>query len=248
MLRQERVVLGVDIGGSSIKCCLLDAQEIVRHTTLQYKHGKDPEHVLEMIASILQSWKHEGPIGIGFPGRVVGNRIVDAPNLGSEWEDYDLPKNLMLRFQNQVSIINDADAAALAMARETEGWEFENILCLTLGTGIGSAWLKQGNLDAGTEYGRMIHPNLNCSLEEWASVRTLNQEKLSLEEWTERLATILEFLLEQFKPDRFILSGGITTSSEKWVELIEEKIAVPVVISKYGDLTGAVGSARLHSV
>ena len=64
----------------------------------------------------------------------------------------------MLRFQNQVSIINDADAAALAMARETEGWELENILCLTLGTGIGSAWLKQGNLDAGTEYGRMIHP------------------------------------------------------------------------------------------
>lgn len=248
MLRQERVVLGVDIGGSSIKCCLLNAQEIVRHTTLQYEHGKDPKHVLEMISSILQSWNHDGPIGIGFPGLVVGNRIVDAPNLGSEWEDYDLPNNLELRFQNQVSIINDADAAALAMARETEGWEFENILCLTLGTGIGSAWLKQGNLDAGTEYGRMMHPDLNCSLEEWASVRTMNQENLSLKEWTERLATILDFLLEQFNPDRFILSGGITTSSEEWVALIEEKIAVPVVISKYGDLTGAVGAAKLHSV
>lgn len=247
-MHQERVVLGVDIGGSSIKCCLLNAKEIIRQTTLQYEHGKDPKHVLEMISSILQSWNHDGPIGIGFPGLVVGNRIVDAPNLGSEWEDYDLPNNLLLRFQNQVSIINDADAAALAMARETEGWEFENILCLTLGTGIGSAWLKQGNLDAGTEYGRMMHPDLNCSLEEWASVRTMNQENLSLKEWTERLATILDFLLEQFNPDRFILSGGITSSSEEWVALIEEKIAVPVVISKYGDLTGAVGAAKLHSV
>ena len=55
----------------------------------------------------------------------------------------------------------------------------------------------------------MIHPKLNCSLEQWASVRTMNQEKLSLEEWTTRLANVLDFLLEQFKPDRFILSGGI---------------------------------------
>ncbi|MGA0379473.1 MAG: ROK family protein, partial [Candidatus Poseidoniaceae archaeon] len=230
-MRQERVVLGVDIGGSSIKCCLLNSQEIVRHTTLQYEQGKDPDHVLEMVISILRSWNHGGPIGIGFPGLIVGNRIVDAPNLGREWEDYDLPNNLMLRFQNQVSIINDADAAALAMARETAGWEFENILCLTLGTGIGSAWLKQGNLDAGTEYGRMMHPDLNCSLEEWASVRTMNQENLSLKEWTTRLATVLDFLLEQFKPDRFILSGGITTSSSEWVELIQERITVPIVIS-----------------
>jgi len=248
VLHQERVVLGVDIGGSSIKCCLLNSQEIVRHTTLQYEQGKDPDHVLEMVTSILRSWNHGGPIGIGFPGLVVENRIVDAPNLGREWEDYDIPNNLMLRFENQVSIINDADAAALAMARETAGWEFENILCLTLGTGIGSAWLKQGNLDAGTEYGRMMHPDLNCSLEEWASVRTINQENLSLKEWATRLVTVLDFLLEQFKPDRFILSGGITTSSSEWVELIQERITVPIVISKYGDLTGAVGAAKLHSV
>ena len=247
-MHQERVVLGIDIGGSSIKCCLMNAQAILQHTTLEYDEGKEPEHVLKMITSILESWNHDGPIGIGFPGLVIGNRIVDAPNLGRTWEDYNLPTNLMLHYNSQVSIINDADAAALAMARETEGWEFENILCLTLGTGIGSAWLREGNLDAGTEYGRMIHPDLNCSLEQWASVRTMNEENLSLEEWTTRLATVLDFLLEQFKPDRFILSGGITTSSEEWVELIEERIAVPVAISKYGDLTGAVGAAKLHSV
>ena len=99
-------------------------------------------------------------------------------------------------------------------------------------------WMQEQNM------AELIHPNLNCSLEEWASVRTLNREKLSLDEWTERLATILEFLLEQFKPDRFILSGELQRVLKSWVELIEEKIAVPVVISKYGDLTGAVGAAK----
>jgi len=197
---------------------------------------------------VIDDWKHIGGIGIGFPGLVDEGTIVDAPNLDSKWEGYNLSAQFSEKTGCRVLISNDADAAALAMAQETERWEVENILCLTLGTGIGSAWLKQGNLDAGTEFGRMVHPELGCSLEEWASVRAMNEENLSMEAWAERLVTVLDYLLEQFKPDRFILSGGITTSSEDWIEAIQARTSVPVVISKYGDLTGAVGAAKLLSV
>ena len=145
-------------------------------------------------------------------------------------------------------MINDADAAARAIAKQTPDWEHEDILCLTLGTGIGSAWLRKGELDAGTEYGRMIHPDLNCSLEQWASVRTMNEENLSIEAWSERLTMILGYLLKTFYPDRFILSGGITNNSEQWMDIVQTRVAVPVSISKYGDLTGAVGAARLYLV
>ena len=247
-MNREHAVLGIDIGGSSIKCCLLNAQGIIRHATLQYTDGKNPDAVLNMVNEIVESWDHDGPIGIGFPGIVDGNHIVDAPNMGEGWGGYDLPSRLNERVGALISIINDADAAALAMARETNEWETENILCLTLGTGIGSAWLKQGELEAGTEYGRMVHPQLDCSLEQWASVRTLNEENLSIEGWAERLATVLEYLLEQFSPDRFVLSGGITASSEDWIDIVQHPISIPIVISKYGDLTGAVGAAKLHSV
>ena len=194
---------------------------------------------------MIDDWKHIGGIGIGFPGLVDEGTIVDAPNLDSKWEGYNLSAQFSEKTGCRVLISNDADAAALAMAQETERWEVENILCLTLGTGIGSAWLKQGNLDAGTEFGRMVHPELGCSLEEWASVRAMNEENLSMEAWAERLVTVLDYLLEQFKPDRFILSGGITTSSEDWIEAIQARTSVPVVISKYGNLTGAVGAAKL---
>ena len=247
-MSREHAVLGVDIGGSSIKCCLLNAQGIIQHATLQYTDGKAPNAVLKMVTEIVESWGHVGPIGIGFPGRVSGNQVVDAPNMDDGWSGYDFSKRLNQRIEATVAIINDADAAALAMARETNGWETENILCLTLGTGIGSAWLRQGELEAGTEYGRMVHPQLDCSLEQWASVRTLNEENLSIEGWAERLATVLEFLLEHFSPDRFVLSGGITTSSEDWINIIQQRIGIPIEISKHGDLTGAVGAAKLHSV
>ena len=247
-MSREHAVLGIDIGGSSIKCCLLNAQVIIRHATLEYTNGKNPDAVLNMVTEIAESWGHDGPIGIGFPGIVEGNHILDAPNMGEGWEGCDFSKRLQQRIVATITIINDADAAALAMARETDGWETENILCLTLGTGIGSAWLRKGELDAGTEYGRIIHPRLNCSLEQWASVRTLNEESLSMETWAERLATVLDYLLEEFNPDRFVLSGGITTSSDEWIQLLQSRIDIPIEISKYGDLTGAIGAARLHSV
>ena len=247
-MSREHAVLGVDIGGSSIKCCIMNPQGILRHATLPYTNGKHPDAVLDMVTEIVASWNHDGPIGIGFPGIVDGNHIVDAPNMGEGWDGYEFANRLNLCVDASVAIINDADAAALAMARETEGWETENILCLTLGTGIGSAWLKQGELEAGTEYGRVVHTQLDCSLEQWASVRTLNEESLTVEAWAERLSTVLEFLLEQFMPDRFVLSGGITTSSEEWINIIQQRVSIPVEISKYGDLTGAVGAAKLHSV
>lgn len=247
-MSREHAVLGVDIGGSSIKCCLLNAGGIIRHATLQYTNGKHPDAVLKKVTEIVDSWGHDGPIGIGFPGIVDGNHIVDAPNMGEGWEGFDFSKQLQQRTGANVAIINDADAAALAMAQETDEWETENILCLTLGTGIGSAWLKRGELGAGTEFGRMVHPQLGCSLEQWASIRTLNEEALSIEGWAKRLTTVLEFLLEQFGPDRFVLSGGVTTSSEDWMDIVQQRMSIPVEISKYGDLTGAVGAAKLHSV
>ena len=245
---QEQPVLGVDIGGSSIKFCLFEKGRILADATKKYESGMSPSDVERMILEIVKEWAFEGDIGIGFPGIVDGTTIIDAPNLGPEWEGFDLVSLVLSWSRGRVRIINDADASALAMAKQTPNWEHEDILCLTLGTGIGSAWLRKGELDAGTEYGRIILPELNCSLEQWASVRTLNEENLSIGTWAERLTSILDYLYKTFNPDRFILSGGITNSSEQWIDIVQMEVAAPVSISKYGDLTGAVGAARLHSV
>ena len=244
----EQPVLGIDIGGSSVKFCLLEAEEIVAQASKEYTDGKHPTSVLRLITEQMAEWNYSGTIGIGFPGMIENNIILDAPNLGQEWNGYNFPTELGNIVKEQIHIINDADAAALAMSKQTEGWDSEHILCLTLGTGIGSAWLRKGELETGTEYGRLVHPQFNCSLEQWASVATMNRSALSMEEWALRLCSVLTFLETKFNPDRFLLSGGITVASSEWLDILLQGIQTPVDISRFGHLTGAVGAAKLHSV
>ena len=238
----EQSVLGVDIGGSSIKFCLLDSGEIVSNERVEYSNGKEPPAIVEMINQQCRKWSFDGSIGIGFPGKIAKNTIVDAPNLGEAWNGYNLVEDFTRR---KVGIINDADAAALAMAQQVEGWEGKDILCLTLGTGIGSAWLKQGELLAGTEYGRTVHPELGYTLEQWASVRTMNDQKLAMDEWALRLCTILNFLSNKYNPDLFLLSGGITEDAHAWLSTVQDNVAIPVLVSEHGEFTGSVGAAKL---
>ena len=245
VLNLEQSVLGVDIGGSSVKFSLLDSGEIVANERVEYSNGKEPPAIVEMIHEQCQKWSFDGNIGIGFPGKIAENTIVDAPNLGAAWNGYNLIEDFILKDRRKVEIINDADAAALAMAQQVEGWEGKDILCLTLGTGIGSAWLKQGELLAGTEYGRTIHPELGFTLEQWASVRTMNEEKLTIDEWALRLCTILNFLSSKYKPDLFLLSGGITEETQAWLSTIQDNVAIPVLVSEYGEFTGSVGATKL---
>ena len=238
----EQSVLGVDIGGSSIKFCLLDSGEIVSNERVEYSNGKEPPAIVQMIHEQCRKWSFDGSIGIGFPGKIAKNTIVDAPNLGKAWNGYNLIEDFTRR---KVGIINDADAAALAMAQQVKGWEGKDILCLTLGTGIGSAWLKQGELLAGTEYGRTVHPELGYTLEQWASVRTMNDQKLAIDEWALRLCTILNFLSSKYNPDLFLLSGGITEDAHAWLSTVQDNVAIPVLVSEHGEFTGSVGAAKL---
>ena len=79
----EQSVLGVDIGGSSIKFCIMTGGKVGLHDTVYYENGTNPPEILEMILRKISDWKFVGRVGIGFPGLIEGERIIDAPNLGT---------------------------------------------------------------------------------------------------------------------------------------------------------------------
>ena len=245
----HRKALGVDIGGSSTKFCLIDGEKrtILKTKTISHEHETNIDSVCSKIFNQIKMWEFEGSIGIGFPGIVDEMVIVDAPNLGDEWKNFDFKAHFSQPNIQIVSVLNDADAAAVAMIEQTTQWPEKNILCLTVGTGIGSGWISEGELLKGTEYGRQFSPKLQRTLEQWASAKVIKQEKISLGEWVIRFSDVLHILVERYSPEAIVLSGGITSDNERWLPELQALNPIRIEISNHAEHTGAYGAA-LHSL
>ena len=235
----------MDIGGSSIKFCLIDrkSKSILDTNTVPHTSGTSTDEIILEIMNQIEEREFVGNLGIGFPGIVDKMVIVDAPNLGHSWNGFDFKTHFTKHEIEVISVLNDADAAAVAMIEQTRSWSEENILCLTIGTGIGSGWISKGQLLEGTEYGREYSPDLKCTLEQWASAKVINDEKISLTEWVHRFSDILDILIKKYSPEAILLSGGITTDRELWLAELQNLHSIPIVISDYNEYTGAYGAA-----
>ena len=239
--------LGVDIGGSSTKFCLIDKKDktILKTLTVPHKDENGTEDICSKILHQMKGWEFEGSIGIGFPGIVKNQVIFDAPNLGNNWNGYDFRTYFTSHEIDVTSVLNDADAATMAMIEQSKDWSEHEILCLTIGTGIGSGWISKGQLMAGTEYGREYSPELRCTLEQWASAKVIIEEELSLHEWILRFSDVLDILIEEYSPEAIMLCGGITTEKEDWLAELQALQSIRIVISDYEEYTGAYGASLL---
>ena len=102
-----------------------------------------------------------GGIGIGIPGTVDSKLglIVSAVNIGCK--NQDLIKEMSQYFNVPIAVGNDANVAALGEQRFGAGKGHENVVMVTLGTGIGGGIiidgkLYEGNGGAGGEVGHQI--------------------------------------------------------------------------------------------
>ncbi len=239
--------LGVDIGGSSSKLCLIDMEynSIVKSVTIPHTNRNGIEDICSKIIRQIKEWEFEGGIGIGFPGIVENQMIIDAPNLGKEWNGHDFRTYFKPHKIDVTSVLNDADAATIALIEQSKDWTENEILCLTIGTGIGSGWISESRLLEGTEYGREYSPKLQCTLEQWASAKVISEEGISLNEWVLRFSDILDILIEKYSPEAVILCGGITNEKEHWLAELQGLQSVRIAISDYEEYTGAYGAALL---
>ena len=244
-IKGHRKSLGVDIGGSSIKFCLIDqrSKSILDTSTVPHTSGTETNAIISEIMNQIKEWKFVGSLGIGFPGIVEEMVIVDAPNLGHWWNGFDFRTHFTHHEIEVVSVLNDADAAAVAMIEQTTSWQEQNILCLTIGTGIGSGWISKGQLLEGTEYGREYSPDLKCTLEQWAAAKVIDNENISMKEWVYRFSDILNILIQKYSPEAIVLSGGITKNEELWLPELQHLHSIPIAISGFSDYTGAYGAA-----
>jgi polyphosphate glucokinase len=137
-------------------------------------------------------------------------------------------------------MINDADAAGLAEMRFGAGRnQMGTVIMLTLGTGIGTAIFNEGHLLPNTEFGHL--DMLGRDAEHRVSDAARERDLLTWKKYAKRLNRYLKEMEKLFWPDLFIVGGGISKESQKYLPLL--RIRTPIIPAQLLNQAGIVGAA-----
>lgn len=239
-----RTGFGIDVGGSGIKGARVDldtGEFIGERIKISTPQPATPEAVAEVIAEILGEAGWEGPVGITLPSVIRGQVALTAANIDESWIGTDV-RELFARHlgEREVTVLNDADAAGIAEASFGDAAAREGAaILLTLGTGIGSAFLVDGVLFPNTELGHLLVDGEEA--EHLAAAAVKENEELTWKKWTKRLNLVLREYERLFFPGVFIIGGGISRKHEKWIPLLD--LDTEVVPAQLRNRAGIVGAA-----
>lgn len=242
-------VLGVDIGGSGIKGAPVDlvrgdlAEERFKVLTPQ---PSTPDAVADRVREVVDSFGWSGrPVGVTFPGVVTSGTTRTAANVDKSWIDVDTAALLGERIGSPVTVVNDADAAGIAEMTFGAGRDRTGtVILLTFGTGIGSAVFIGGRLVPNTELGHLELSGHEA--EKRASTKAKDDHGLSWQSWAHRVQKYLAHLEMLFSPELFVIGGGVSRKSAKFLPLIEglKTEVVPAQLQNNAGIVGAAMAAR----
>jgi polyphosphate glucokinase len=244
-MNDSHLILGVDIGGTSIKAAVVDTRKGTLATAVirtKTPRPATPKGVVAAIGELAKRLKWRGPVGVGFPGLIKHGVVRRAPNLDASWVRHEIVDHLRRALGVPfVAVGNDADAAGLAEARFGAGRGVRGtVVLVTLGTGIGSAVLHNGSLLPDTELGHLEIGGQDA--EQFASTVARERNKWGWEQWgrnVDRYLTTLEYMLA---PDLFIIGGGVSSDPERFFRYLETP-ECKIVPATMGNDAGIVGAA-----
>ncbi|MGC8787297.1 MAG: ROK family protein [Anaerolineae bacterium] len=158
-----RYAISLDVGGTLTKVAVVDATgQIVQR--LQAPSARDiprdrvPEHVVQIVHKIIgiSGLSREQIVGacVGIPG-VIDRRtdlVVSCPNL-TNWEGLPLAKLVQEKLGIPTYLEKDANEAALGEHWLGAGQGIDDLICFTIGTGIGTGIILNGQLYRGSTGG-----------------------------------------------------------------------------------------------
>lgn len=164
------VRIGIDIGGTDTKIGLVDIhQKILASETIKTDASRSPEEVIGDIGrSALQLLEAQGiamdqcvGVGIGVPGTVDRKNGIVRYSNNIKWENVELVREMGKYLPLPTRIANDADCAALGEVVAGAGKECQDVIMITLGTGVGGGIILDGNIYegkgiGGSELGHMV--------------------------------------------------------------------------------------------
>ena len=150
--------LGIDIGGTNLSLGLVEGGKIVQgiHTP-SFRPGMTLDETMDYLSAQIHKIFHPGvqKIGVGVPSVVDVRRgiVYDTQNIPS-WKEVPLKENLESRFRVPVAVNNDANCFAMGVyGTYPADAKPENLVVVTLGTGVGMGIVVNGELYCGSNCG-----------------------------------------------------------------------------------------------
>jgi polyphosphate glucokinase len=231
MTETDQKILTIDIGGSNIKATILnmDGSFISEYQRLPTPSPSTPGKVLDVIKVLANKFPAYDKVAAGFPGFIKDGIVKTAPNLGTEqWANFNLNKKLEELLGKPAMAINDADLQGLSIVNG-KGVE----MMITLGTGFGSALLKDGILMPHLE---IAHHPITKNKDYDAYIGEYEFKRIGKKKWNKRMKRIIDVLKIVFNYDVLYISGG---NADK----INFKLDDNIVIA--GNRDGIKGGAKL---
>jgi glucokinase len=147
--------IGVDLGGTNLRIAAVDTDgNLLEKITLGTQVSRGREFVVTEICDAINSlrdrYTSKGTlcgVGIGIPG-IIDKRtgmLRESPNLPG-WHDYPVRDDISQRLGTEVILENDANAAAFGENWLGAGKGFDEMLMITLGTGVGGGLVLRGGI------------------------------------------------------------------------------------------------------
>ncbi len=190
MIKTNKKVLVIDVGGSNVKILATDQQERIKIPS-----GSEftPDQMVTLVKEQARNWEFD-VITMGFPGVVKDNKIVNEPvNLGLGWSLFDFQS----AFGKPLKIINDAAMQALG------SYEGKKLLFLGLGTGLGTAMVID-QVILPLEGGHL--PYKKATFEAYLGKEFLL--KNGSKRWEKHVHECVRYFSDTFQPDDIVLGGG----------------------------------------
>jgi glucokinase len=153
----HKLVLGVDIGGTKVAAGLVNARGQIlyaRRVAMAARGSADEgfravQNALDTLMPQARA-AHVQAIGVCAPGWVESERgiLLSAANLPC-WRNFPLARKIEKECGLPTRLTNDASAAALAEAKWGAGTGYGSIFYVSLGTGIGTAMVREGEMHHG---------------------------------------------------------------------------------------------------
>lgn len=146
--------IGIDIGGTKIAGALVDAEGRITHSERVATPADDTTAIIEATAELITTLTEaaDGDVaGVGIACAAFvdarAGHVWFAPNL--PWRDLDLAAEVGSRVGREVIVENDANAAAWGEYRFGAGSDCDDMLLVTVGTGVGGGCINDDHLIRG---------------------------------------------------------------------------------------------------